>query len=84
MGGDRCDGFRQPCGMAVLECVRHIRSCLSGGFSTTIQNPGSSIKNTCNRREGLLVDIQKTGAGSTKVTLIFVLIYMLKLRDCLT
>lgn len=39
--GDRCDSFRQPCGVAVLECVRHIRSCLSGGVSTTVQNPGS-------------------------------------------
>lgn len=39
--GDRCNDFRQPCGMAVLECVRHIKSCLSGGISTTVQNPGS-------------------------------------------
>lgn len=39
--GDRCDGFRQPCGMAVLECIRHIKSCLSGGVSATIQNPSS-------------------------------------------
>lgn len=35
-------------------------------------------------REGLFVDIQKTGEGSIGVTLIFVLIYMLELQDCPT
>lgn len=39
--GDRCDGFRQPCGLAVLECVRSLKSCLSGGVSAAIQNPVS-------------------------------------------